>query len=84
VFSIWGVIYLGLIAFAVVLALPSQFENPCLRATGGGFLWVDWQAGCFKSGFVCPVSSVRIPQSDRYVISFHAGATWQAGHDLKS
>jgi hypothetical protein len=34
VFSIWGVIYLGLIAFAIYQALPSQRENPHLRATG--------------------------------------------------
>jgi hypothetical protein len=34
VFSIWGVIYLGLIAFAVFQALPSQRENPRMRATG--------------------------------------------------
>ncbi|HSB01886.1 MAG TPA: hypothetical protein VLE49_14645 [Anaerolineales bacterium] len=34
VFSIWGLIYLGLIAFAVFQALPSQRENPRLRATG--------------------------------------------------
>jgi len=34
VFSIWGVIYLGLIAFAIFQALPTQRENPRLRATG--------------------------------------------------
>jgi hypothetical protein len=34
VFSIWGLIYIGLIAFAVFQALPSQRENPRLRATG--------------------------------------------------
>jgi hypothetical protein len=34
VFSIWGLIYLGLIAFAVFQALPSQRENPRLRASG--------------------------------------------------
>lgn len=34
VFSIWGVIYLGLIAFAVFQALPAQRENPRLRASG--------------------------------------------------
>ena len=34
VFSIWGVIYLGLIAFAIFQGLPSQRENPRLRATG--------------------------------------------------
>ncbi|MGB7536952.1 MAG: tryptophan-rich sensory protein [Anaerolineales bacterium] len=34
VFSIWGVIYIGLIAYAVYQALPSQRENPRLRQTG--------------------------------------------------
>jgi hypothetical protein len=34
VFAIWGVIYLGLIAFAIFQALPAQRENPRLRATG--------------------------------------------------
>lgn len=34
VFSIWGLIYLGLIAYAIFQALPSQRENPRLRAIG--------------------------------------------------
>jgi hypothetical protein len=34
VFAIWGLIYIGLIAFAVFQALPSQRDNPRLRATG--------------------------------------------------
>jgi hypothetical protein len=34
VFSIWGLIYIGLIAYAVFQALPSQRDNPRLRATG--------------------------------------------------
>ena len=34
VFSIWGLIYLGLIAHAIFQALPSQWENPRLQATG--------------------------------------------------
>ncbi len=34
VFSIWGIIYLGLIAFAIFQALPSQRANPRLRAAG--------------------------------------------------
>lgn len=47
VFSIWGLIYLGLIAFAVFQALPSQRENPRLRATGwwislGGLANIAW------------------------------------------
>jgi hypothetical protein len=47
VFSIWGLIYLGLIVFAVFQALPSQKENPRLRATGwwislGGLANIAW------------------------------------------
>jgi len=34
VFSIWGVIYIGLVAFTIFQALPSQRENPRLRAIG--------------------------------------------------
>jgi hypothetical protein len=47
VFSIWGIIYLGLIAFTIFQALPSQRENPRLRATGwwvslGGLANIAW------------------------------------------
>jgi hypothetical protein len=34
VFSIWGLIYIGLIAYGIYQALPTQRENPRLRATG--------------------------------------------------
>lgn len=34
VFSIWGLIYIGLIAFTVFQALPAQRENPRLRRVG--------------------------------------------------
>jgi hypothetical protein len=34
VFSIWGLIYIGLIAFAIFQALPSQRQSPRLRAVG--------------------------------------------------
>ena len=34
VFAIWGIIYIGLIAYAVYQALPAQKENPRLQATG--------------------------------------------------
>jgi hypothetical protein len=34
VFAIWGLIYLGLLAFTIYQALPSQRENPRLRALG--------------------------------------------------
>jgi len=38
VFSIWGIIYLGLIAFAVYQALPAQKLNTRLDAIAGWFL----------------------------------------------
>ncbi len=34
VFSIWGLIYVGLVLYAIYQALPAQRENPRLRATG--------------------------------------------------
>ena len=34
VFSIWGLIYVGLILYAIFQALPAQRDNPRLRATG--------------------------------------------------
>ncbi len=34
VFSIWGLIYIGLIAYGVYQALPAQRKNPRLRAAG--------------------------------------------------
>jgi hypothetical protein len=34
VFSIWGLIYIGLIAYTIFQALPAQRANPRLRATG--------------------------------------------------
>lgn len=37
VFSIWGIIYIGLLAYAIYQALPSQRTNPRLQATWG---WV--------------------------------------------
>ncbi|MCJ7534702.1 MAG: hypothetical protein MUO57_04125, partial [Anaerolineales bacterium] len=32
VFSIWGLIYVGLIAYAIYQVLPAQRENPRLRS----------------------------------------------------
>ncbi|WP_460976836.1 tryptophan-rich sensory protein [Spirosoma knui] len=42
-FSIWGIIFLGLLAFAVYQALPSQRTNPRFRAVGW---WVVANAVC--------------------------------------
>lgn len=38
VFSIWGLIYLGLLGYAVYQALPSQADNPRLQSIGGLFI----------------------------------------------
>jgi hypothetical protein len=38
VFAIWGLIYLGLLAYAVYQALPAQRNNPRLRSIGSLFL----------------------------------------------
>jgi hypothetical protein len=34
VFSIWGIIYIGMLAYAVYQALPAQKDNPRLQSTG--------------------------------------------------
>jgi len=34
VFSIWGIIYIGLILYGIYQAMPAQKDNPRLRATG--------------------------------------------------
>ena len=38
VFSIWGLIYLGIIAYAIYQVLPAQKENPRLRSIGYLFI----------------------------------------------
>jgi len=38
VFSIWGIIYLGLIAYGIYQALPAQRDNPRLRNADGFFI----------------------------------------------
>jgi len=48
-----------------------------------GFLAGVLAAGMSRSGFVCSVSSMRTPQSDRYVTSFFGGAVWQAGTNIQ-
>ena len=42
-FSIWGIIFLGLLAFAIFQALPTQRTNPRFRAAGW---WVVLNAFC--------------------------------------
>jgi hypothetical protein len=48
VFAIWGVIYLGLLAYTVFQALPSQRENPAHRRTG----WLYVLSGALNSAWI--------------------------------
>ncbi len=61
VFSIWGLIYLALIGFTVIQALPAQQTNRSVRATGYWFalsclansLWIlAWQYGYYTLSLV--------------------------------
>ncbi len=65
VFSIWGLIYLGLIGFAIYQALPAQQTNPRLRKIGWLFAlscifnsaWIFfWHYGYFVLTLVMMVS----------------------------
>lgn len=38
VFAIWGIIYIGMLAYGIYQALPSQRDNPRLRSIDGLFL----------------------------------------------
>ncbi len=48
-----------------------------------GFLAGVLAGGMSRSGFVCSVSSIQNPQSERYMRSFFGGATWQASKKMK-
>jgi translocator protein len=59
VFSIWGVIYLGLLAFSVYQALPAQRENPRLRQIG----WLFVLTNLFNSAWIFAWHYLLIPLS---------------------
>jgi basic membrane protein A and related proteins len=48
-----------------------------------GFLAGVLAGGMSRSGFVCSISSVQTPQSERYMRSFFEGAAWQAGDEMR-
>jgi basic membrane protein A len=48
-----------------------------------GFLAGVLAGGMSRSGFVCSVSGVMTPQSERYMRSFFGGAVWQAGPTMQ-
>jgi hypothetical protein len=59
VFSIWGVIYLGLLAFSVYQALPTQRENPRLRQIG----WLFVLTNLFNGAWIFAWHYLLIPLS---------------------
>ncbi len=48
-----------------------------------GFLAGVLAGGMSRSSFACSVSSLQTPASNRYMLSFFQGATWQAGPEMK-
>jgi basic membrane protein A len=48
-----------------------------------GFLAGVLAGSMSRSGFVCSVSSLQTPASNRYMLSFFQGAIWQAGPEMK-
>lgn len=82
VFSIWSVIYLGLIAYAVFQFLPKQRKNPGLRQTGWWFvlssaansIWLFlWHYGYFALSVVAMLTLLV----SLIVIYLRLGATRQ-------
>ncbi len=65
VFSIWGLIYLGLIAFAIFQALPAQRQNARLRRTAwwinlGGLANMAWIFLWHYERFVLTVAAMLV------------------------
>lgn len=48
-----------------------------------GFLAGVLAGGMSKTGFVCSITSVPPPASDRYIMNFRGGATWQGGEEMR-
>lgn len=90
VFSIWGIIYVGLIAYAVYQALPSQRENPRMQATGwwvalGGLANCAWIFLWQYEQFVWTVAAMLILLASLIIVYLRlrvgstkvsAGETW--------
>jgi len=92
VFSIWGIIYIGLIAYAIYQALPAQKENPRLQATGwwvvlGGLANSTWIFLWHYQQFVATLGAMLILLATLITIYLNlgigrtrvsAGETWVA------
>jgi len=78
VFSIWGIIYIGLIAYTVYQALPAQRENPRLQATGwwvvlGGLANCAWIFLWQYEHFVWTVAAMLILLASLLVVYLRLG-----------
>ena len=78
VFSIWGIIYIGLIAYAVYQAIPSQRENPRMQSTGwwvalGGLANCAWIFLWQYEHFVWTVAAMLILLASLIVVYLRLG-----------
>lgn len=73
VFAIWGIIYIGLLAFGIYQALPSQRTNPRLRSLGYWFalsclansVWIFfWQLSTLPTDAHCHAHPAHLPDRD--------------------
>ncbi len=65
VFSIWGLIYIGLVAYAIYQALSAQRENPRVQASGwwvvlGGLANISWIFLWHYEQFVATIGAMII------------------------
>ncbi len=78
VFAIWGLIYIGLLAYAVYQALPKQKDNPRLRATGwwvvlGGLANSMWIFLWHYEQFVGTLGAMLILLATLIAVYLHLG-----------
>jgi hypothetical protein len=78
VFAIWGIIYIGLIAYAVYQALPSQKDKPRLQATGwwvvlGGLANSAWIFLWHYLQFVATLGAMLILLATLIAVYLHLG-----------
>ena len=78
VFAIWGIIYIGLIAYAIYQALPVQRENPRLQSTGwwvvlGGLANSIWIFLWHYEQFVGTLGAMLILLATLIAVYLHLG-----------
>jgi hypothetical protein len=88
VFSIWGLIYLGLIAYAIYQVLPAQRENPRLRQIGWWFVLSSaansvWLLLWHYGYNVLSVAAMLIILTSLIMIYLSRGSDWQGVSPLE-